>query len=113
MIEATIADHSDQIRIIWFNQIYLLKVIKPGIKVIVKGKVEKTLFHQESQLIVQETEIIHSEKELKESTGVIIPIYPLTAGLYQSQVKLLEIVSNLAYLNLKILFQIILLQNMI
>ena len=38
MIEATIADHSDQIRIIWFNQIYLLKVIKPGIKVIVKGK---------------------------------------------------------------------------
>ena len=87
VIEAVTFDSSDWMKAVWFNQPYLLKVLKPGLKVLVKGKVETNLFTYMPQINVSETELLRSSDDLKKNTGVIIPVYNLTAGLYQSQMR--------------------------
>ncbi len=87
VIEAVTFDSSDWMKAVWFNQSYLLKVLKPGLKLLVKGKVETNLFTYMPQINVSETEILRSLEDIKKSTGVIIPIYNLTAGLYQAQIR--------------------------
>ncbi|MBH37493.1 ATP-dependent DNA helicase RecG [bacterium] len=87
VIEAVTFDSSDWMKAVWFNQPYLLKVLKPGLKLLVKGKVETNLFTYMPQINVSETEILRSIDDIKKSTGVIIPIYNLTAGLYQAQIR--------------------------
>lgn len=87
VIEAVTFDSSDWMKAVWFNQAYLLKVLKPGLKLLVKGKVETNLFTYMTQINVSETEILRSSDDIKKNTGVIIPIYHLTAGLYQAQMR--------------------------
>ncbi len=87
LIEAVISDPSGKMTAIWFNQPYLLKVLFPGRKIIIKGKIERTLFNETTQIQVQNTEVMQSQKELKENTGIVMPVYALTAGLYQSQIR--------------------------
>jgi len=87
VIEAVTFDNSDWMKAVWFNQAYLLKVLKPGLKLLVKGKVETNLFTYMTQINVSETEILRSSEDIKKNTGVIIPVYHLTAGLYQAQMR--------------------------
>ncbi|RAP29841.1 DNA helicase RecG [Candidatus Marinamargulisbacteria bacterium SCGC AG-343-D04] len=87
IIEAVVTDKTGRLTATWFNQSYLYKQLFPGITLILKGKVENSLFYQTSQLQVQNTEIIRSQQEMKESTGLVIPVYGLTAGLYQTQMR--------------------------
>ena len=87
VIEAVTFDSSDWMKAVWFNQAYLLKVLKPGLKLLVKGKVETNLFTYMTQINVSETEILRSSDDIKKNTGVIIPVYHLTAGLYQAQMR--------------------------
>jgi len=87
VIEAVTFDSSDWMKAVWFNQAYLLKVLKPGLKLLVKGKVETNLFTYMTQINVSETEILRSSEDIKKNTGVIIPVYHLTAGLYQAQMR--------------------------
>ncbi len=102
VIEAVTFDSSDWMKAVWFNQAYLLKVLKPGLKLLVKGKVETNLFTYMPQINVSETEILRSVDDIKKSTGVIIPIYNLTAGLYQAQIR--EIIKQ-AFMTGKTLIQ--------
>ena len=87
IIEAIIVDKSAKITATWFNQAYLYKVLIPGRKVVLKGKCEQNLFSRMLQLQVQHTEILHSQKDLEENVGIIVPVYRLTAGLYQSHIR--------------------------
>jgi len=87
VIEAVTFESSDWMKAVWFNQAYLLKVLKPGLKLLVKGKVETNLFTYMTQINVSETEILRSSDDIKKNTGVIIPVYHLTAGLYQAQMR--------------------------
>ncbi len=87
IIEAIIVDKSGRITATWFNQQYLLKILRPGTKVILKGKVDRSLFLHTDQLQVQHTEVIHSQKDYNESVGIIMPVYNLTAGIYQTQMR--------------------------
>ena len=87
IIEAIVSDRSGHMTAIWFNQAYLLRQLYPGTRIIIKGKVEQTLFLQSSQIQVQQCEIIRSNQELNESIGVVVPVYALTAGLFQTQVR--------------------------
>lgn len=87
IIEAYIVDKTGNIKAVWFNQPYLKKVLINGKNIIIKGKVEQSLFHQERQINVNQTEFIHSEKEYQESVGLVIPIYSLTYGIHQLQMR--------------------------
>tara|TARA_A100001015_G_scaffold266202_1_gene315159 strand:- start:5610 stop:7682 length:2073 start_codon:yes stop_codon:yes gene_type:complete len=87
ILQCYIADISGKIKAIWFNQPYLKKVLDVEKKVILKGRIEQSLFLQERQLNVTHTEFIYSEKDYKESVGIVIPVYSLTHGVHQLQLR--------------------------
>ncbi|MBU0572979.1 MAG: ATP-dependent DNA helicase RecG [Candidatus Margulisbacteria bacterium] len=83
VVKATLADSTGQIKAVWFNQPYLTKLFRYGMRLFVSGRVEYNPFESGLQLNVRDFEI---DNGLPLS---IVPIYPLTEGLYQKKVRLL------------------------
>src|SRR3989344_2453768 len=85
--KATVADQTDKIEVIWFNQPFLTKNIHSGMQISLSGKVE--LEGKKPKLISPSYEIIRSNQTLAFSqeatstvhTGRIVPIYPETSGI--------------------------------
>lgn len=75
MQTATIEDKSGEIKVIWFNQTYLTRTLRPQMKIRLAGEV--SWFAREKALISPEYEI---ERGNSVHTGRIVPIYPETAG---------------------------------
>jgi len=75
--EAIVGDESGNIRIVWFNQPYLAKLLKPDKAIVVSGKV--SAFRNQRVFEAPEWEFLDSEDLTH--TGRLVPIYPLTAGL--------------------------------
>lgn len=81
--EALINDGSEVLKAIWFNQAFLSKQLKAGTQVSLAGAVTEnydqlTMISPEYEL-VKDDELIHTQK--------IVPIYSLTRGLYQKQIR--------------------------
>ncbi len=72
-----IGDETGTIQCTWFNQPYLAKQLRPGRQVVISGKVDLYL----GRLVFQSPEWEPLERELIH-TGRLVPIYPLTRGLY-------------------------------
>ena len=75
--QATISDETGNIDIMWFNQVYLPKVIHKGDTLSVSGRVEKnknhlTFFSPEYEIIYPNQPTLH--------TGRFVPVYPETKG---------------------------------
>jgi ATP-dependent DNA helicase RecG len=83
---ATVADQSGTAEVIWFNQPYLTKNIKPGSPISLSGKAEmegnklklispsyEIIRPQDQRLVLPEVETLH--------TGRLVPIYPETEGI--------------------------------
>jgi ATP-dependent DNA helicase RecG len=81
--EATVGDETGNVRIVWFNQPYLAKSLKTGSRVVISGKV--TLFGGMPVFESPEWEP-YEDKELVH-TGRLVPVYPLTQGLSQRQLR--------------------------
>jgi ATP-dependent DNA helicase RecG len=75
--EAVVGDESGNMRVIWFNQPYLAKKLKPDTRLAISGKVG--LFNGRKVFESPEWELLESDDLIH--TGRLIPIYPLTAGL--------------------------------
>jgi ATP-dependent DNA helicase RecG len=82
LTQALIGDNSGAIKVIWFNQPYLLNVLKEGDFVSLSGKValregeiylSSPAYEKISNLSLGETELTH--------TGRLVPVYPETEGL--------------------------------
>jgi len=78
-----LADETGTVRVIWFNQPYLAKRLSPNTPIALSGKVEiykgqKVLYSPQYEFI-QSDDLIH--------TGRLVPVYPLTTGLYPRQVR--------------------------
>lgn len=77
---ATLADQAGTIDIVWFNQPYLTKTIKPGTFLSVSGKIQ--LEGRKPKLVSPKFEIL---RELMQTqtihTGGLIPVYPETEGI--------------------------------
>jgi ATP-dependent DNA helicase RecG len=78
LTEAIIQDKSGLIKVIWFNQPYLTKTLKPGDFVSLAGKI--TLKQNKVYLSNPSYEKITQAKQLTH-TGRIVPIYPETEKL--------------------------------
>lgn len=87
VLECVLSDSSGRAKAIWFNQPFLKKVLKPYMMMVVKGRVERSLYDPFPVLHVLETEVIKNPKDLSESVGKIVPVYPLTQGIYQYQMR--------------------------
>ena len=71
IIEALLSDDSGQIKAIWFNQSFLIKILKPGDEWLFAGKVG---FDRNSN--TKTLSVYQYEKE-----PIILPVYPETEGL--------------------------------
>lgn len=85
LTEALVSDGSETIKVIWFNQAFLTRTLRVGDKVSLAGKVSDS--YGQLSLISPVYEKIYSE-DLIHTRG-LIPIYHLSAGLSQKQLRFL------------------------
>ncbi len=81
--EAIIGDETGNIRAVWFNQPYLAKSFRTNARIVVSGMIG--LFKGHKVFESPEWELL-GDKELIH-TGRLVPVYPLTQGLYPRQVR--------------------------
>jgi ATP-dependent DNA helicase RecG len=76
--EAVVGDESGNIRVIWFNQPYLAKKLTTNSQIVLSGRVGefkgRKVFQSPEWELLESDDLIH--------TGRLVPVYPLTAGLY-------------------------------
>lgn len=83
--EVLVADNTGGLRVVWFNQPYLAKTLKPGDWVYLSGVVKGQIAGLELMSPVYEKDL---GKETAH-TARLVPIYPLTAGLTEKQIRFL------------------------
>ena len=81
ILKVYLSDRTATIQAVWFNQPYLERTFRRGMKLIVSGRVEFSTYDGLLQLSVRDYEIDTGEN-LK-----IVPIYPLTEGLYPKKMR--------------------------
>ena len=82
VVEAAIADETGQILAVWFNQVYLVKTLRGRRNVALAGRVESAAYDR--QLTSPEYELdVHRMVH----AGRLVPVYPLTRGLSQRQLR--------------------------
>ena len=84
IFSAIITDGTGYITAVWFNQPYLKDVLKEGMTVILSGKVQ--FMYGKWEMPSPTYEVIQQGKETIHSMR-IIPVYPLTEGIYQKTLR--------------------------
>ena len=82
LTEVVVADVTESIKIIWFNQPYIAKVLKAGDEIFISGKVTEDQFGLHFKNPVYE-----KVKADTAHTARIVPIYSLTEGVTQKQLR--------------------------
>jgi len=81
--EAIVGDETGNIRVVWFNQPYLARSFRTNARVVISGTVSlfkgQKVFESPEWELLENKELIH--------TGRLVPVYPLTQGLYPRQVR--------------------------
>ena len=88
IFELMIGDETGQFTAKWFNQAYLKKIFTRGKQVVLSGKISMKRYGG-LEMVQPEYEILDSSEHEGEllHTGRIVPIYPLTDGLYQKDMR--------------------------
>lgn len=84
LVEARVGDATGSISAVWFNQPFLLKMLRPGMEVVLYGKPE--WFQNRFQITSPEYETSEAKGPSIHS-GRIVPVYPLTAGIFQKPMR--------------------------
>lgn len=83
--EALVSDQSGSLRVVWFNQPFIAKNLKAGDILFLSGKVKADMLGPTLQSPIYEKET----KQETTHTARIVPVYPLTEGLTQKQMRYL------------------------
>jgi ATP-dependent DNA helicase RecG len=81
--EAVVGDETGNVRVIWFNQPYMARTLKPNRRIVISGRVN--VFRNREVFENPEWEFLDSDDLTH--TGRLVPVYPLTAGLGQRAVR--------------------------
>lgn len=81
--EALVADESDTLKVIWFNQPFLTRTFKPGDRISLAGRVTDN--HGQIAMISPRYEKVYDDNLVH--TQGLIPNYHLTAKLTQKQIR--------------------------
>ena len=76
--EAVVSDETGNMKVVWFGQPYIAKVLKPNSRVAISGRVE--VYRGQIQFQSPEFEVLDRQESLIH-TGRLVPVYPLTEGL--------------------------------
>ncbi len=79
--EAVVSDETDSLRVVWFRQPFITKILQGGDKIYLSGKITRDYFGTQMK-----NPLYEKEKEQNDNNR-IIPIYSLTAGLTQKQLR--------------------------
>ena len=82
--QAILGDDTGNVRAVWFNQPWLARTLRPGTQVVLSGKVG--IFRGQFVFESPDYDIFQGQEELV-NTGRLVPIYPLTDGLYQRTLR--------------------------
>ncbi len=82
--EAIVADDSGQLKVVWFGQPYITKLLKMGDDIYLSGKVMTNKFG--TQMVSPSYE---KAKKITAHTARIVPMYKLTKGISQKQMRFL------------------------
>lgn len=82
VLEAIIADDSGSIKAVWFNQPFLAKILHPGDELWLAGKVETNHFG------ISLMNPTWEKRDNPLNAARLLPIYPLTDGVTQKQLRL-------------------------
>jgi len=85
ILEVAVGDDTGKIFCVWFNQAYLKEYFKPGMIVILFGRIER--YAGRLQMNSPEFEIVSEEKEEGLNIGRIVPIYTLPEAISQRQIR--------------------------
>jgi len=81
--EAVVGDESGNITVVWFNQPYLAKKLTTNSQIVLSGRVAefrgRKVFQSPEWELLESDDLVH--------TGRLVPVYPLTAGLYPRTVR--------------------------
>jgi ATP-dependent DNA helicase RecG len=81
--EAIVGDETGNVRVVWFNNPYLAKKLDTNTRVIISGRVGlfkgRHVFESPEWELFEDKELVHA--------GRLVPLYPLTQGLYPRQVR--------------------------
>ncbi len=82
IITAAVGDETGIIQVIWFNQDYLYKQLKPGSTIVMTGEI--SYFKGIRQIVNPEFELVGDDlNEQLLHAGRMVPVYPLTGGISQ------------------------------
>ncbi len=82
--EAVLDDESGSVKVIWFNNPYLAKSLKPGTPVVVSGKLN--VFRGHLVFESPEYEVLPEDEDLVH-TGRLVPVYATVDGLPQRTIR--------------------------
>ncbi|MCR4279800.1 MAG: ATP-dependent DNA helicase RecG [Candidatus Komeilibacteria bacterium] len=82
--EGLVTDDSGSLKVVWFNQPYLTKMLKPGDSIILSGKVSGDLLGRQMT-----NPSFEKDKADTTHTARLIPVYSATEGLTQKQLRYL------------------------
>ncbi len=81
--EAIVGDETGNVRVVWFNNPYIVKQLATNKKIVISGRLGifkgLPVFESPEWELLEDRELTH--------TGRLVPLYPLTRGLYQRQVR--------------------------
>ncbi|MFH1775043.1 MAG: ATP-dependent DNA helicase RecG [Chloroflexota bacterium] len=81
--EAIVGDETGNIRVVWFNNPYLVRQLRVNMRVVLSGRVAlfngRYVFESPEWEPAEEGDLVH--------TGRLVPLYPLTSGLRPRQVR--------------------------
>jgi ATP-dependent DNA helicase RecG len=82
IITAAVGDDTGVLQVVWFNQSYIAKHLKPGNEIILTGQLR--LYKGQRQFVNPEFEMIGEDLDDElVSAGRIVPVYGLTEGITQ------------------------------
>ncbi|PIT86514.1 MAG: DNA helicase RecG, partial [Candidatus Magasanikbacteria bacterium CG10_big_fil_rev_8_21_14_0_10_43_6] len=84
LTEAVLEDGTHQMRVVWFGQPFITKALAVGDEVYLSGKVKHDMYGV--QMVSPSYEKVSQETA---HTARIVPLYPLTAGITQKQMRFL------------------------
>ncbi len=90
--EAVVADETGKLRVVWFGQPFITKILRVGEKIYLSGKVTSDMLGPVMKGPgYEKVGSKHSVVSIQQTTHTarIVPIYPLTAGLTQKQTRFL------------------------
>ncbi|MBP2659493.1 MAG: ATP-dependent helicase RecG [Firmicutes bacterium] len=86
IIKITVRDRTGIAQLTWFNQAYIRNKYKPGMELIISGKIQRRL-----TIIEVNKPDIELASEFNASSGHIIPVYPTTEDLPQWRLRALTL----------------------